>query len=71
LQDYKKKQLMQSLETETEILRDRDIDETWDIRDRDSKKTVSRRPSLETPSLLFRPVALQQEWIRGGGDCPS
>jgi len=28
---------MQSLETETEILRDRD--ETWDLRDRDSKKT--------------------------------
>jgi len=48
---------MQSLETETEILRDRD--ETWDLRDRhrDLKKRVSRRvsrprPSLETPSLL-------------------
>jgi len=35
---------------------DRDRDETWDLRDRDSKKRVSRhvsrpRPSLETPSL--------------------
>jgi len=48
---------MQSLETkssETEILRDRE--ETWDLRDRDSKKRVSRhvsrpRRSLETPSL--------------------
>ena len=48
---------MQSLETslafETEFLRDRD--EAWDLRDRDSKKRVSRhvsrpRPSLETPS---------------------
>jgi len=35
---------MQSLETETEILQDRDWDETWDLRDRDrdSKKRVSR-----------------------------
>ena len=43
---------MQSLETETEILWDRD--QTWDIRDRDwgLKKRVSRpRPGLETPSL--------------------
>ena len=36
--------------------RARDRDETWDLRDRDSKKRVSRRvstprPSLETPSL--------------------
>jgi len=32
--------------------RDRDRDETWDLRDRDFKKRVSRlRPSLETPSL--------------------
>jgi len=49
---------MQSLETETEILQDRD--ETWDLRDRDrdSKKRVSRhvsrpRPSLKTPSLVL------------------
>jgi len=43
----------EELETETEILRDRD--ETWDLRDQDFKKRVSRRvsrPSLETPSLL-------------------
>ena len=47
----------EELETETEILRDRD--ETWDLRDRDwdFKKRVSirvsrPRPSLETPSLM-------------------
>jgi len=38
--------------------RARDRDETWDLRDRDFKKRVSRgvsrpRPSLETPSLVF------------------
>jgi len=48
-----------SLETVTEILRDRD--ETWDIRDRDSKKRVWRhvsrlRQGLETPSLLIKKV---------------
>jgi len=46
----------EELETETEILRDRD--ETWDLRDRDSKIRVSRRvsrprSSLETPSMLL------------------
>jgi len=46
------------IETETEMLRDRDRDEAWDLRDRDFKKRVSRhvsrlRPSLETPSLIF------------------
>jgi len=49
---------MQSLETETEILRDRDIDETWDIRDRDSKKRslgdqVSRLHHCYSDPLLY------------------
>ena len=67
LQNFIKNDLCKSrgeeLETETEILRDRDETrpetwdlrpETWDLRDRDFKKRVSRpRPSLETPSLLM------------------
>jgi len=40
------------LVTETCCLRDRD--ETWNLRDRDSQKWVSRRrPSLENPPLAF------------------
>ena len=45
------------LVTETCSLRDQDRDETWNLRDRDSQKWVSRRfsrprPILETLSLL-------------------
>jgi len=47
---------MQSLETKSSRPRSFDLwdrDETWDLRDRDFKKRVSRpRPSLETPSLV-------------------
>jgi len=44
----------EELETETEMLRDRD--ETWDLRDRDwdFKKRVSRRVSIPRPSLETR-----------------
>jgi len=59
-----------SFETETEMR-----DETWDLRDRDSKKRVSRcvwrlMPSLETPSLQFTSgwicpwAPLEKSWIR-------
>jgi len=53
----------EELETETEMLRDRDEtwdlrdrDETWDLRDRDwdLKKRVSRRVSISRPSLETR-----------------
>jgi len=43
---------MQCLETKTEILQDRD--ETWDLRDQDSKKRVSVRDQVSEVSRLHR-----------------